>query len=624
MCAAENAQTGLGSMGFATPSTGLPLCPVKLAAENTKTMPTISQALFSIDSFPASGFVAYFSMEIAISPEMPTYSGGLGVLAGDTLRSAADLGLPVIAFTLLHRKGYFQQRLDPGGNQTEEVQPWNPAALCTEEPSRITVSIENRAVTVRAWRYDLEGRSGHVVPIYLLDTDLEGNSGWDRGLTDHLYGGDTNYRLQQEIVLGMGGVRMAHAMGLPVNIFHMNEGHAALLTLALLESEMGGGAMGPATEADLEQVRRQCVFTTHTPVPAGHDRFSTEQSIRILGSERTASLERHGCFRDGLLNMTYLALHFSHYANGVALRHGKVSREMFPEFTISSITNGVHAPTWMSRHFQQMLDEHIPEWRRDHLFLRNVIELPENEILSAHARAKDELLAEVASRTGVVLNPRVLTLGFARRAATYKRATLMFTFPEQLQAIAERAGGLQILYAGKAHPQDEPGKALVRKVVEDAARLCNDALRIVYLENYAWDLGALLTAGVDVWVNTPRRPYEASGTSGMKAALNGVPSLSILDGWWIEGCIEGATGWAIEDGANDEEEAAAFYRKLETAVVPLYKSEPEQWARLMRTTLAFNGSFFNTDRMVKQYMRNAYYPTQLPEPASVEEATFAD
>ncbi|MGH9600322.1 MAG: alpha-glucan family phosphorylase, partial [Terracidiphilus sp.] len=460
--------------------------------------------------------------------------------------------------------------------------------------------------------------------IYLLDTDLDGNSGWDRGLTDHLYGGDTNYRLEQEIVLGMGGARMAHALGLNVNVYHMNEGHAALLTLALLERQLGGGPAGPANPSDIEQVRRKCVFTTHTPVPAGHDRFSTEQTIRILGGERTARLQRQGCFRDGLLNMTLLALHFSRYANGVAMQHGKVSQGMFPEFTIGSITNGVHPPTWMSEPVQQMLDEHIPAWRRDHLYLRNAIDLPEREILAAHARAKNELLGEVASRTGLVLNPRVLTLGFARRAATYKRATLMFTDPERLQKIAEAAGGLQILYAGKAHPQDEPGKALVRQVVEDAARLSNEHLRIVYLENYAWDLGALLTAGVDVWINNPRRPYEASGTSGMKAALNGVPSLSILDGWWIEGCIEGVTGWAIEDGADDAEESASLYDKLESAVVPLYGAEPERWARLMRTTLAFNGSYFNTNRMVKQYTHNAYYPIQLAEHAKVQEETFAD
>jgi starch phosphorylase len=271
-----------------------------------------------------------------------------------------------------------------------------------------------------------------------------------------------------------------------------------------------------------------------------------------------------------------------------------------------------------------MLDAHIPAWRRDNLYLRNAIDLPTDAVLGAHARAKEALLAEVASRTGLVLNPKVLTLGFARRVATYKRANLMFTDPERLAKIAQAAGGLQILYAGKAHPQDQPGKALIREVVERAGSLASDYLRIVYLENYAWDLGALLTAGVDVWVNTPKRPYEASGTSGMKAALNGVPGLSILDGWWIEGCIEGVTGWAIEDGATDADEASALYNKLEDAVVPLYLQAPDQWARIMRTTLAFNGSYFNTNRMVKQYTRNAYYPVKLVENARVEEAAFAD
>jgi starch phosphorylase len=558
-------------------------------------------------------------MEIAIRPEMPTYAGGLGMLAGDTLRSAADLGIPLVAFTLLHRKGYFQQHLSPNGAQTETVQSWNPADYCVEEPARVTVLIEDRIVNVRAWRYDVEGRFGHIVPIYLLDTDLEVNTGWDRGLTDHLYGGDENYRMQQEIALGMGGVRMANALGLRVNVYHMNEGHASLLTLALLERQLCGGPLRAATETDIEHVRRQCVFTTHTPVPAGHDRFSTEQSIRILGGERTARLQQLGCFRDGMLNMTLLALRFSRYANAVAMLHGKVSQQMFPEYKIDTITNGVHSSTWISEPVQQMLDEHIPAWRRDNLYLRNAIDVPETKILEAHSRAKEELLAEVGSHTGVVLSPKVLTLGFARRAATYKRASLLFTDPARLEAIAQAAGGLQIVFAGKAHPQDGPGKALIQTVVEDAARYSSDALHILYLENYDWGLGAKMTAGVDVWVNTPRRPYEASGTSGMKAAMNGVPSLSILDGWWIEGCIEGFTGWAIEDGANDQEEAESMYRKLESAVVPLYLDAPEKWARLMRTTLAFNGSYFNTNRMVKQYNRNAYYPQALLEPAKVEE-----
>ena len=568
---------------------------------------------FSYETLPSSGLVAYFSMEIAINPGMHTYSGGLGVLAGDTLRSAADLGVPLIAFTLVHRKGYFQQRLDERGMQSEEIQPWNPADFCIEEKARVTVSVEDRIVTVRCWRYDLVGRFGHVVPIYLLDTDLDGNTGWDRGLTDHLYGGDTNYRLEQEIVLGMGGARMASALGHKVNVHHMNEGHAALLTLALLERQLGGGPLNGATEIDIEHVRNQCVFTTHTPVPAGHDRFSTEQAIRILGGDRTARLERMGCFRDEMLNMTLLALRFSRYANGVSMQHAKVSRALFPEFALDSITNGVHAPTWVSEPIQKMLDANFSPWRRDNLYMRNAIDITEEEILSVHAQNKAALLAEVAQRTGQAFDPKVLTLGFARRAATYKRATLMFADTARLAEIATNAGGLQIIYAGKAHPQDEPGKALIQQVVADAARLSNDMLRVVYLENYDWKLGAMLTAGVDVWVNTPRRPYEASGTSGMKAALNGVPSLSILDGWWIEGCIEGFTGWAIEDGADDAAEADSLYRKLETAVVPLYRDAPEKWARLMRATLAFNGSYFNTNRMVKQYTRNAYYPANLIE-----------
>ena len=563
-------------------------------------------------------------MEIAINPGMHTYSGGLGVLAGDTLRSAADLGVPLIAFTLVHRKGYFQQRLDERGMQSEEIQPWNPADFCIEEKVRVTVSVEDRIVTVRCWRYDLVGRFGHVVPIYLLDTDLDGNTGWDRGLTDHLYGGDTNYRLEQEIVLGMGGARMASALGHKVNVHHMNEGHAALLTLALLERQLGGGPLNGATEIDIEHVRNQCVFTTHTPVPAGHDRFSTEQAIRILGGDRTARLERMGCFRDEMLNMTLLALRFSRYANGVSMQHAKVSRALFPEFALDSITNGVHAPTWVSEPIQKMLDANFSPWRRDNLYMRNAIDITEEEILSVHAQNKAALLAEVAQRTGQAFDPKVLTLGFARRAATYKRATLMFADTARLAEIATNAGGLQIIYAGKAHPQDEPGKALIQQVVADAARLSNDMLRVVYLENYDWKLGAILTAGVDVWVNTPRRPYDASGTSGMKAALNGVPSLSILDGWWIEGCIEGFTGWAIEDGANDAEEAASLYQKLESVIVPLYLDAPEKWAHVMRHTLAFNGSYFNTNRMVKQYTRNAYYPVKLIDRAQVREEVFAN
>ena len=559
--------------------------------------------------FAASeGMVGYFSMEIAIEPSMPTYSGGLGVLAGDTLRSAADVGLPLAAVTLVHRKGYFRQMLDAQGIQSEEAQPWDPESRLPQEKPRIVVTIEGRSVHVRAWRYDMEGVTGHIIPIYMLDTDLEENEPQDRTLTDRLYGGDTNYRLAQEIVLGMGGVRMLDALGYEASVYHMNEGHAALLTVALLEKTLGGRALETAQESDLESVRQRCVFTTHTPVPAGHDRFSMDQSNRILGTEATQAIERIGGCHDGMVNMTYIALRLSRFVNGVAMQHGKVSRAMFPEYDIAAITNGVHAGTWTAPAMQALFDKYMPRWREDNMHLRYAIDIPREEIANAHADGKRLLLAEVEKRTGMQLREDVFTVGFARRVATYKRGDLLFIDPEQLARIAQNVGGMQILYAGKAHPADEPGKQIIRHIFEEAHKLASGALHIIYLPDYEWRLAAQLTGGVDLWLNNPLRPYEASGTSGMKAALNGVPSLSVLDGWWIEGCIEGVTGWAIDDHDRAEDEAASMYSKLESRILPLYYQDKAGWRKVMQTTIAMNGSFFNTQRMLEQYISNAYYP----------------
>lgn len=552
--------------------------------------------------------VAYLSMEIAVTPAMPTYSGGLGVLAGDTLRAAADMGLRMVAVTLVHRRGYFRQRLDGAGNQTEEAQPWDPESDLAQEEPIVRLEVEGRMVAIRAWRYDMVGVTGHVVPVYLLDTDLEENTAEDRKLTDQLYGGDGDHRLKQEAVLGMGGARILDALGYVPVVYHMNEGHAALLTVALLEQERHGANVDHASDEDIESVRQRCVFTTHTPVPAGHDRFSPEQAYRILGQDRAHLLERVGAFHDGLLNMTYVALRFSRFVNGVAMQHGKVSREMFPDYKITAITNGVHAGTWTSAAFQTAFDKHMPRWREDNIALRYAIDIPEQEIAAAHTESKRLLMAAVKERTGADLSTEIFTLGFARRAATYKRSDLLFHQPERLVKMAHEFGGLQILYSGKAHPADEPGKAMIRHVIEMAKQLNSDALKILYLENYEWSLGALLTGGVDLWLNTPRRPYEASGTSGMKAALNGVPSLSILDGWWIEGWIEGVTGWAIGDHDTEDGEANSLYDHLEQTVLPLYTKQPEQWQRIMRSTIALNGSYFNTQRMLEQYLLNAYFP----------------
>jgi glycogen phosphorylase len=566
------------------------------------------------------GLVAYFSMEIAASPAIPTYSGGLGVLAGDTLRAAADMGLPLIAVTLAHRLGYFRQHLDADGAQTGESQPWSPESILAAEAPIVTVTIEGRPVAIRAWRYDLEGVTGHTIPIYFLDTKLDQNDPRDQTLTDHLYGGDGDYRLRQEAVLGMGGVRILDALNYHPRVYHMNEGHAALLSVALLGQQLQGEPFENANEEDLEAIRQLCVFTTHTPVPAGHDRFSPEQAYRILGNERTQLLKRVGAFHDNLLNMTYLALRFSRFVNGVAMQHGKVSREMFPEYSIEAITNGVHAATWTSPAVQAAFDQHLPRWRNDNLALRYAIDIPETVIEEAHLESKRTLLAAVKERSGVEMRPEVFTIGFARRAATYKRCDLLFTDPDRLVRLAHDFGGLQLLYSGKAHPADEPGKAKIRRVIELAKELGSDVLKIVYLENYEWTLGALLTGGVDLWLNTPKRPYEASGTSGMKAALNGVPSLSILDGWWIEGWIEGVTGWAIADHDEDAGEANSLYDHLEQVILPLYYQQPDQWRRIMRSTIALNGSYFNTQRMLEQYVQNSYFPdTGVQSPVPVLE-----
>jgi starch phosphorylase len=547
-------------------------------------------------------------MEIAITPSMPTYSGGLGVLAGDTLRAAADMGLRLVSVTLAHRKGYFKQRLDENGVQSEEGQPWNLEDRLNSEDPVVTVLIEGRRVAIRAWRYDMEGITGHTIPIYLLDTDLEENDPRDRELTDHLYGGDGDYRLRQEIVLGIGGARILEALCYRPQVYHLNEGHASLLTIALLERQLRGRSLDQAADEDLNAVRQQCVFTTHTPVPAGHDRFSMEQAYRILGSERTKLIERVGGSHDGLVNMTYIALRFARYVNGVAMQHGKVSREMFPDFTIDAITNGVHAATWTAPAFRAVFDRHIPRWREDNLKLRYAMDIPEAEIADAHLEGKRALIAAVKDRSGLELRPEIFTIGFARRAATYKRSELLFTDPGRLLRAARELGGLQVLLSGKAHPADHPAKAKIQQVIELTRQLSSAEVKIVYLEDYDWSLGALLTGGVDLWLNTPKRPYEASGTSGMKAALNGVPSLSILDGWWIEGWNEGVTGWAISDHDEEIDEANSLYDRLEQVILPLFYRQHDAWQRVMRSTIAINGPYFNTERMLKQYLAKAYFP----------------
>jgi len=548
--------------------------------------------------------IAYFSMEVALASEMPTYAGGLGVLAGDTLRSCADLEVPVVGVTLAHRRGYFRQEIRDGWQHEHEA-VWSPADHLQELAPLAVVELERRHVTVRAWRYDVVGSTGFTVPVLLLDTDVPDNTSEDRRLTDRLYGGDARYRLMQEAVLGIGGVRLLRALGcVGLTTFHLNEGHAALAPLELLRE---GGQQG---EWDFQPVRNRTVFTTHTPVAAGHDQFDRALVSQVLGEFVGLDvLEMLGGGEH--FNMTHLALNLSHYVNGVALRHREVSSELFPRYEIHQITNGIHARTWASPSFRALFDRHVPGWRDDSLMLHNAVALPAAEVWDAHRQAKGALVALVAERTGVTLRQDVLTLGFARRATAYKRADLVLSDLAELRAIA-REHPLQFVFAGKAHPNDEPGKRGIAAIVHAAAEL-GAHVPVIYLSEYDLDLARVLVAGVDVWLNTPLRPLEASGTSGMKAALNGVPSLSVLDGWWREGWVEGVTGWSIggPDPAGGDQanraDAADLYRKLRETIGPLFYRDRDGWLRVMRHAIALNASFFNTHRMVRQYVAHAYH-----------------
>ncbi len=537
-------------------------------------------------------------MEIGIDPKMPTYAGGLGVLAGDTLRSCADLKVPVIGISLLYKRGYFNQKIDEHGNQLHEDDLWDPSKNLQLLSKVINVKIEGRNVKVQAWLYNIHGKN-HTNHIIFLDTDIEGNSDFDKTITQKLYGGDHRYRLAQEIVLGIGGIRMLDAQGYSnIETFHMNEGHSALLTLELHEKHKS-----------IPKVREKCVFTTHTPVPAGHDQFSKQLVESMLEIPEDLKTE---IFYKGKLNMTYLGLRFSQYINGVAKKHGEVSRGMFPGYSIESITNGVHSEFWTCDSFKKLFNKYFKGWETDPFSLRYAFGIPLNEIWNAHQKAKEKLISLVNKRYNKNMNLDTFTIGFARRSATYKRGDMLFSDLNRLKKIAKDHKGIQIIYAGKSHPKDEGGKDLIKKIIGKMNELASE-IKCVYIENYNIEIAKTLIAGVDIWLNTPIRPKEASGTSGMKAAHNGVLHFSILDGWWLEGHIEGITGWSIGPHPNESEEnihsndVNDMYSKLDYVILPLFYKEREKWIDLMKHAIAINGSFFNTHRMVQQYILNAYF-----------------
>lgn len=548
-----------------------------------------------------SGNVAYFSMEIALSDEIHTFSGGLGVLAGDSIRSSADLRLPLVAVTLLSKKGYFRQELTNDGKQIEHPHPWEPTKFMDQLPEEIYVQIQGKSVYAKAWRYTEKSQTGGEIPVYFLDTDLEVNSPEDREITSFLYGGDERYRLKQEIVLGIGGVKMLEKLGIKVNKFHLNEGHSGLLALELLKKH----------EMDFEKVKDLCVFTTHTPIEAGHDKFSYDLVGEVLGDfVPLESLKKLGGY--DRLNMTLLSLNLSNFVNGVAKRHQEVTSKMFPSYEIHAITNGVHPFTWTCDSFKKVYNDFLPGWAYEPSLLVRIESVSDEKILQAHQKAKKSLIDQVNKVGNAGLNEEVFTIGFARRSTEYKRANLLFSDLEKLKKVS-RKGKIQIIFSGKAHPKDATGKRLIEQIFSYSEKL-KEQIKIVYIENYDMTTAMKTIAGVDVWLNTPRPPQEASGTSGMKAALNGVPNFSVLDGWWIEGWIEGVTGWAIGPDCETQVSADAraaielddLYNKLDYVIIPTFYNRKDEWVRIMKNSIEKIPNYFNSHRMMRRYVTEAY------------------
>lgn len=550
---------------------------------------------------PAFRTVAYFSMEIGVMNDIPTYAGGLGILAGDVLKSAADLGVPIVGVTLLYKQGYFKQRIDEQGRQIEEPFQWEPGKKLTLLPNEVNVDIEGNSVYVRVWVYEIVGETGYVVPVYFLDTDYEKNTPEHRNLTWYLYGGDLRYRLCQEMILGIGGLRILRDLGYNnIKTFHLNEGHAGFLALELLR-EQG--------YIDFEKIKEQVVFTSHTPVAAGHDYFSFDLIERTMSPVFVDYLKQ--MMPNGGVSMVDFGLKYSRYINGVSKKHRDVSRKLYNTENIDYITNGVHSKSWTSYSMQRIFDQNIPGWRNDPSRLVMASKLGDNEIWKAHQANKMHLLSKVLEKTGIELDTEILTIGFARRAVAYKRADLIFKDINRLIDIC--AGKVQLIFSGKAHPSDEDGKKMIQRVTEISKEI-SDKIPVVFLDNYDMELAGLLTSGVDVWLNTPIRPREASGTSGMKCAHNGVLNLSILDGWWVEGWIEDITGWAIGPepkevelvNYDESQDADALYKVLEQKVIPLYYQNKDKWISMMKNTISLNASYFNTHRVVREYCEKAY------------------
>jgi len=584
------------------PVCGMPLDPSKTQfTTNFLSRQYYFDSEYCMSSFIEGAKIAYFSMEIGINTDMPTYSGGLGVLAGDVIRSSADLRIPLVAVTLISKKGYLKQKITPDGWQIESPDEWDPSMFMKLLPETATIRIVGRDVRIGVWVYEQESLTGGTIPVLFLTTDVEGNAKEDREITDFLYGGDEKYRLRQEIVLGIGGLRILEALKINVKKYHMNEGHSSLLTLELLKNN----------DLNADKVKNLCVFTTHTPVVAAFDKFSYDMISEVLETEVPEEiLKDYGGY--DRLNMTLLALNLSKYTNGVTEAHMEYSRKLFPGYHIQEITNGVHSYTWTCLYFKALFDKYIPRWANEPELLVRVDTIPDEELWEAHLKAKQDLLDFVHGKTLTQMDINTLTIAYARRATEYKRATMIFSDLEKLREI-QKQGRIQLIFAGKAHPKDEVGKSLIKDIYNYKDQLKKE-IDIVYLENYSMEMAGKLVSGADIWLNTPLPPFEASGTSGMKAAHNGVNNFSVLDGWWIEGCVEGLTGWAIgplPDQISDEQERrkreiADLYNKLEYLIIPKFYQQRDDWIGMMKNSIGKVAYYFNSHRMMRRYATDAY------------------
>ncbi|MBD3352361.1 MAG: alpha-glucan family phosphorylase [Candidatus Lokiarchaeota archaeon] len=554
--------------------------------------------------------IAYFSMEIAMDSDIPTYSGGLGVLAGDTVRSAADLEIPLVAITLCYDKGYFYQQISPEGYQVEKEVRWEFSKEFEPVPKIIEIKIQGKPVKVGAWKYSVIGKTGWEIPVYLLDTEVPQADGmeWAKNFTHVLYDATPFQRCVQETLLGIAGPKLLDELGYSgLNTYHLNEGHASFLTLYLLKKLK-----------DEEEVKKRCIFTTHTPVPAGHDKFEYSLIQDVLRDYVPPNIKDYA--GEDKLNMTKLAIHFTRYVNAVAQMHGKVSREMFPGVEIDAITNGVHSRFWTNEYLAELLDEFTNEGTPiTESWFDKVWKIDPDDIWEAHEKAKYDLIDYQKSHSSTLFEEEILTIGFARRVTGYKRPTLIFNNLEELARIAKNK--IQFIFAGKAHPRDDQGKGFIKEIHDKADELWHSyRIKVCFLGHYDMDLAKMMVSGCDVWLNNPRRYREASGTSGMKASHNGVLNLSILDGWWIEGYqMDPKAGWAIgpapgESGAdenNDDLAAKRIYKLLEEKVVPIFYYNRNEWVDRMRHAVGL-GKFFNTNRMVSEYAKRAWNLEESP------------